>query len=117
MLRRVLDNLVGNAVKYGEGSPVQILLESSAGLLVLAVADQGPGIPDEHKQRVMQKLQVVPLRKGEVRQTGLGLYFCKLVAEAHGGTITVADNSPRGSIFRLSLPHGPGDSGTQEPGA
>ena len=86
LLKRVLENLIGNAVKYGEGSPVELRLESTSDVLSLCVADQGPGIPDEDKMRVMQKLEIVPLRRGNLRQTGLGLYFCKLVAEAHGGT-------------------------------
>ena len=108
-----MDNLVSNAVKYGEGSPVELHLESTSEQLSLSVADQGPGIPDEDKVRVMQKLEIVPLRRGNLRQTGLGLYFCRLVAEAHGGTISVSDNSPCGSIFRLSIPLGSQQLGTE----
>lgn len=115
LLKRVLDNLVSNAVKYGEGSPVELHLESTSEQLSLSVADQGPGIPDEDKVRVMQKLEIVPLRRGNLRQTGLGLYFCRLVAEAHGGTISVSDNSPCGSIFRLSIPLGARVSNRTEP--
>lgn len=104
LLRRVLENLVGNAVKYGEDSSVTVCVEAEEANLKVLVSDLGPGVPEQHKDRIWEKHGIVPLRQAGVRQTGLGLYFCRLVAEAHGGEMRVWDNSPRGAVFCLSLP-------------
>jgi two-component system, sensor histidine kinase and response regulator len=110
LLKRVLENLVGNAVKYGADSQVVLSLEVDEESLRFNVADLGPGIPDAHKETIWEKHGIVPLRKAGVRQTGLGLYFCRLVAEAHGGSIAVSDNVPQGALFTLTLPR---QSGTE----
>lgn len=109
LLTRLLDNLLSNALKYGDGKPVQVSLSRSAAGLVLRVADQGFGIPPEHRARIFEKHGMVPLRKAGVQQTGLGLYFCKLVVAAHGGTIEVEENRPGGSVFVVRLPQLEGD--------
>lgn len=111
LMKRVLENLIGNALKYAPELPVEIVLSGCAEHVALSVRDQGPGVPSEHRERIWEKLGTVPLRKAGLRQFGLGLYFCRLVAEAHGGTIELSDNSPQGSVFTVTLPL---SSGSQE---
>ena len=69
---------------------------------IIRIADQGFGISEELKQRIFDKYEVGKLMPG-VSQLGLGLAFCKMVVEAHGGKISVEDNQPRGSIFTVVL--------------
>lgn len=105
LLRRVLDNLLTNAVKYTPaGRPIRLHLRYEADRMRLEVRDEGPGIPEEHRATIFEKFAVVPLKEQGVSQTGLGLYFCRLVAEAHGGSIRVEPNQPRGTAFILELP-------------
>jgi len=68
-----------------------------------AVLDEGPGIPEEHRDRIFDKFEIVSLRKERVLQVGLGLAFCKLAVEAHGGRISVDANKPRGSVFTVEI--------------
>ncbi len=112
LMKRVLENLVGNAVKYAPDLPIELVVLADSRAASLSVKDQGPGVPPEHRKRIWEKLGTVPLRKAGLRQFGLGLYFCRLVAEAHSGTIELSDNSPRGSVFTITLPLA---SSSQEP--
>jgi two-component system, sensor histidine kinase and response regulator len=66
------------------------------------VADLGPGVNESLRQSIFEKYEIGTLMKG-ASQTGLGLAFCKIVTEAHGGTILVEDNLPRGSVFTIRL--------------
>lgn len=106
-VERMILNLVDNALKY---SPVdsEITIRGRAvpgqSFLRLEVADQGPGIPQEYKTRLFERFVQVAGQKSARRGVGLGLTFCKLVAEAHGGQIWVEDNEGGGSIFMTTLP-------------
>ncbi len=106
MIQRVLINLVDNAIKHG-GSSKQINLSArvEGGMMLLSVADKGPGIPPEYRQKIFEKFQRVsqegrPNSKG----MGLGLAFCRLAVEAHGGRIWVDDAPGGGARFNLMLP-------------
>lgn len=106
LLSRVLDNLMTNAAKFSPpGGKVEITLRADDGVVV-RFADQGPGIPPEHRDKIFDKFGIVELRQQNVPQCGLGLAFCKLAVEAHGGSIEIADNAPRGAVFTLRLPAG-----------
>lgn len=101
----IVDNLVGNALKYGEGSKVSVIVSNDSGTISLAVSDEGPGIPEVDKHKVFERFY----RRGneDVRKTngtGIGLYLVKLLVEQHGGTISVADNIPSGARFTVILP-------------
>ncbi len=111
--RRVLDNLVSNAVKfsptggnitlkvrYADGGPSR---NGSAPHLNLQVIDEGPGIAVEHYETIFDKFKIVATGRRDVKQVGLGLAFCKMVVEAHNGRIFVAANKPRGSVFTVEL--------------
>jgi signal transduction histidine kinase len=71
--------------------------------LRLKVIDEGPGIPEMYRASIFDKFKIVDLKEQDVPQTGLGLAFCKLVVEAHGGKIFVDANRPRGSIFTIEI--------------
>ncbi|HSM58578.1 MAG TPA: ATP-binding protein [Candidatus Sulfomarinibacteraceae bacterium] len=108
---RVLDNLVGNAFKYTEpGGHITVSAEAANGNLLLRVRDDGQGIPDDFKEYIFQKFSQVPADADGSRRkgAGLGLTFCRLVAEAHGGRIWVEDAPGGGSEFKLQLPAGLG---------
>lgn len=106
LLRRVLNNLLQNALTHAAG-PVTVRLTARRdpdGIL-LTVADNGPGIPPEYHELIFRKFETVKLQHApRVRGSGLGLAFCKLVAEAHGGRIWVQSAEGRGSQFHLLLP-------------
>lgn len=105
-LRRFLLNLVENALKYSPaGSRTEIMARPGGAGVCLEVRDQGQGIPEHLHEQVFQKFVRIH-EPGDASRSGsgLGLAFCRLVAEAHGGRIWVEDNHPKGSVFLLELP-------------
>lgn len=104
-LNAVVQNLLENAVKYSpEHEPVEISARRQHGKLILRVSDHGIGIPGEEKGAVFEKFYRVGSEETrKTMGTGLGLYIVKQVVEAHGGRITVGDNSPKGTVFTLEL--------------
>lgn len=114
LLRRMLENLVENAIRHSpRGAAVRAALRTTAnGDLEVRVSDSGSGVPDAAKARVFEKY--VRLEHETMHSAGgnrgLGLTFCRLAAEMHGGTIRVEDNSPQGSVFVVCLPPAPPSS-------
>lgn len=108
LLRRVLGNLIGNAVRHGgDGVRVRLSAESPAdGVVHFTVADDGVGIPPEHHEAIFQKHRSLPAA-GETVSSGLGLTFCRLAVEAHGGRIWVRSDRGAGSEFHIALPRHP----------
>lgn len=106
-LRRVMLNLVDNALKYSpSGCQTRIEAKAGEGGVRLEVRDQGEGIPEPLREQIFGKF--VRLEKGGPGTrtgSGLGLAFCQLVAEAHGGRIWVEENLPRGSVFVVEIPN------------
>ena len=104
---RVVENLVGNAFKYTEqGGRIAVFAQEKNGYLHLRVQDDGEGVPDNYKEYIFKKFGQVPQDDGRPARkgTGLGLTFCRLVAEVHGGEIWVEDAPGGGSDFHLRLP-------------
>jgi len=105
---RTLVNLLSNAVKFTpEGGKVRLSARAVEGgkEVEFAVADTGEGIPPEWIERIFEKFGQVESRKsGRKMSTGLGLTFCKMVVEAHGGRIWVESELGQGSTFRLRVP-------------
>ena len=108
LIGRVLENLVSNAFKYteeGEGA-IRVSAHASDNRIYVSVRDNGEGVLDDYKQHIFGKFAQAPnaanrpARKG----TGLGLAFCRLVVEAHGGQIKVDDAPGGGSDFIFWLP-------------
>lgn len=103
LLRRAIENLVANAIKFSPPrSAVQVIAEQNAGIII-RVSDQGVGIPSEKRQTIWERYESGDI-SATVTSIGLGLSFCKLVVEAHQGRIEITDNSPSGSIFTVYLP-------------
>ena len=113
MFQRVLDNLITNAIKFSpKDSKITIRIEymdsecdkeNSSYSVSIKIADEGYGIPEKYHKDIFEKYKVVALKKDGVPQFGLGLAFCKMVMEAHGGHIHVKANEPKGSIFIVEL--------------
>lgn len=101
----IILNLFENAVKYSpDGSVIITRLKQQENKIVLAISDEGTGIPSEEKQKIFQKFYRIgseEIRK--TKGTGLGLYIVKYLVEKHGGKISVKDNVPKGSIFEVIL--------------
>jgi signal transduction histidine kinase len=106
LVRRVFDNLLGNAVKFTPPGGTIRLSVAAAGLSVRAeVRDSAPVIPEEFHERIFEKFgQVETAGHDRNHATGLGLTFCKLAVEAHGGKIGVESDPGRGNIFWFTLP-------------
>jgi two-component system sensor histidine kinase/response regulator len=107
-MRQVIDNLLSNAVKYSPpGSVIRALVEvdASGQHCSFAVRDQGPGIPDNERDRLFKDFSRLSAKPtGGEKSTGLGLAICRKIVEAHRGTI-VAENLPgHGCEFRVILP-------------
>ena len=106
VVRRVVANLVGNAFRFApRRGEVRIGLEGSDGVVRLTVTDNGPGVEPEYRKVIFEKFGQAPLaRAGKARSTGLGLTFCKLAVEAHGGKIGVDSSHSGGARFWVELP-------------
>jgi signal transduction histidine kinase len=107
LVGRVIDNLLSNAFKYTDaGGSIAVEAERKGHDVWVRIRDDGQGIPPEFHQRIFEKFVQVtesngaPLRKG----TGLGLAFCRLAVEAHGGHIRVESVPGQGSVFVFNLP-------------
>ncbi|MDO5476366.1 MAG: DUF4118 domain-containing protein [Eubacteriales bacterium] len=118
LLLQVLINLLNNAVKYTpEGSTVQVRMQLVETLpdapasmaqghwILMEVADNGPGIPDEDKPHIFELFYTGRHTVGDsYRSMGIGLNLCAQILRAHGGGIDVTDNLPSGALFRFWLP-------------
>ncbi|MEI7643272.1 MAG: ATP-binding protein [Chloroflexales bacterium] len=111
LMERVLTNLITNAIKHtpasGEIRVMARLIHAGHGV-ELCVSDSGQGIPHEAQAHIFERFYQAndsDRRYG----TGLGLYFCRLAVEAHGGSIAVQSATGQGSTFRISLPLNPGE--------
>jgi two-component system, OmpR family, sensor histidine kinase CiaH len=100
LLKLLLSNLLENANKYSpKDKPINISLSVNSSIL-LVVADEGPGIPDEEKKAVFEKFYRIGNEQTRKSQgTGLGLFICKRIVQDHDGEITIKDNQPTGSKF------------------
>jgi signal transduction histidine kinase len=110
VIRRVVTNLVGNAVKFSPtSSQIVLRVQGSDTEAKVSVTDRGPGIAPEFHEKIFEKFgQVEAARQGTKHSSGLGLTFCKFAVEAHGGRIGLESVVGRGSTFWFVLPvHGP----------
>jgi signal transduction histidine kinase len=105
-IARVVQNLVTNAVKLTPpGGDVHVSLQSKDNGLRVEVSDHGPGIAAEHHPKIFEKFgQLDTNVRQSIPSSGLGLYFCKLAVEAHGGRIGVDSEVGQGSTFWFELP-------------
>jgi signal transduction histidine kinase len=112
-LRRVLTNLIGNAIKFTDtGSvtvrilehqnlPVASALNTPESWVTIEVEDTGAGIPLEEQSIIFERFRMGKHKRAD---SGLGLYLSRCIVEAHGGTITVSSEVGKGSLFSVELP-------------
>jgi signal transduction histidine kinase len=106
MLADVLDNLLGNALKFSPpGAGVEVALFAGDGFWIGEVRDDGPGVPPEEQPKLFRKFHHGGARPtaGEA-STGLGLFIVKTLTESMGGRVSFEAREPRGAVFRLELP-------------
>jgi signal transduction histidine kinase len=103
LARRLLENLVGNALRFVDrGGRVELAAWADGGALTLAVRNTGPAVPEAVRASLFQKHAPGELR--QLHNTGLGLYLCRLVAEAHGGHVALAETPGWPVAFEARLP-------------
>jgi len=104
-LSQVLANLIENAIKFSpESGQIKVRIQANGAYSTVSVIDHGPGIPLESRSRVFDRFhQGSPGRKVAGQGVGLGLAICKIIVEAHGGSIWVENNPGGGSIFQFKV--------------
>jgi two-component system sensor histidine kinase KdpD len=102
-LVQVFENLFTNALKYAPDSPIDIVLSQVGNNVVVSFIDHGPGIPKESLPLIFERFYRV---RGEktVTGTGLGLYICKQIIQAHRGKIWAESTPGQGTTFFIELP-------------
>lgn len=104
-LTQALVNILSNAVKFSpEGGAIRITTEQKNKDVLVEIADQGPGIPDNYKAHIFERFKQVESEAQKHKGTGLGLPIAKQVIEAHEGQIGVRDNEGGGTIFWFTIP-------------
>jgi signal transduction histidine kinase len=108
LVTRVLENLLDNAVKYApRGTTIRVVARGDAtGGVTLRVEDRGKGVPEDQRERIFERYARLDRDAMVQSRTsrGLGLAFCKLAVEAHGGRIWVEDHEGGGAVFCASIP-------------
>ncbi len=106
-IRRIVSNLVGNAIEHGEGRPIVVTIDSNASAIAIGVRDWGVGMSQEATQHVFDRFwRADPSRKRTLGGTGLGLAIAREDATVHGGLLEVWSRAGEGTNFRLTLPRG-----------
>ncbi len=105
-ITQVLNNLISNAIKYSPaGGDVRVTAQVNPDEVTLNISDQGPGISREDQKRLFERFfRTENAIKKSIPGTGLGLYLCKSIIEAHNGRIWVVSDGKHGSTFSFSLP-------------
>ena len=114
LIKRVIHNLLSNAISFTPETGGEILFGISRhdGMTRVTVRDNGQGIPAAYHEKIFEKFfQMNSALNGGRHSTGLGLTFCKLAVESHGGQIGVQSEEKRGSLFWFDLP----ENGPQTP--
>jgi signal transduction histidine kinase len=104
-LRQILTNLIGNALKFTpEGGVIKVKVDKVDGDLIIAVTDNGPGIPPEEIPKIFEPYHRLSNIHGRLSGLGVGLAISRMLTELHGGSLMVDSLLGRGSTFRVSLP-------------
>ncbi len=103
-LEQIIDNLVSNAIKYGDRQPVTVCAEDLGGKVLFRVRDHGRGISIDDRERIFGRFERVIGRSEQHSGFGIGLWVVGQIVEAMEGTITVEDAEGGGSVFNVILP-------------
>ncbi len=105
MIRRVVINLLDNAIKYTpSGGRIVLVARCEKDSVLVSVKDNGPGIAKRNQTVIFEKFSRLRRRPGKPKGLGLGLAFCRLVVETHGGKIKIKSEPGKGSTFSFTLP-------------
>jgi signal transduction histidine kinase len=105
LLRRMVRNLLENAVRYGAGSPVDVRLGAAGATLQLDVSDGGPGIAEPERERIFEPFYRIAGASEAAGGVGLGLSLVRQIARHHGGDAQCLPNGAGGCCFRVTLPY------------
>lgn len=115
-IRRILANLLGNAIEHGDGKPIVVVVDSNESAVALTVRDHGVGIAAGDLSRVFDRFwRADPSRQRTIGGTGLGLSISREDAALHNGVLDVWSAPGEGTCFRLTLPRSRGGSFTTSP--
>jgi K+-sensing histidine kinase KdpD len=103
-LDQVFENLISNAIKYASKSPLWITVKMENEYISLEFRDEGPGIPSDSLEKVFWRFYRDPNASKQSRGSGLGLYICKQIIDAHQGKISVESITGKGTVFKILLP-------------
>ena len=104
-MSQVLANLLGNAIKFAPpGSEIKFGVEENTDFTKIKITDQGPGIAPDDQTLVFERFKQSGDQKSKTKGTGLGLAICRMIVEAHGGSIGVESEEGKGSTFWFSVP-------------
>lgn len=110
-IAQVCTNLLTNAIKYGAGKPIELRIWSNGDEAFLSVEDHGIGIPPDQQKRIFGRFERAVSHR-HYGGLGLGLYICRQIVEAHGGTIGLTSTDGNGTTFTVTLPQmRPGTAG------
>lgn len=114
LIKRCLNNLIDNAIRYGQRA--HIAIEDSAEQLILRIRDDGPGIPEDRQEKVFDPFyRLESSRSRETGGSGLGLCIARSIIDAHGGTLTLRNHPDGGLEVSIALPRRPdGDPNTNQ---
>ena len=108
LIVQVIVNLIDNAVKYSEENmPITVSVDRENEFAVIFIADYGIGIAREEKEKVFDMFYTGNCRSSDSRRSlGLGLALCRSIVNTHGGSISISDNTPKGTVVSFTLPIG-----------
>lgn len=101
-LEQVFSNLISNAMKYGDGKPIEVNIKNDKNNAYFIISDKGIGIKQEDQKRIFERFERAASR--EYRGLGVGLYITNEIVKAHNGEITLKSKEGHGSMFTISLP-------------
>lgn len=107
-VRLLITNLVNNAIRHGEGNPIVVRVDFEGDFARLEVEDRGEGIADEHLSQISEPFyRADSARQRNTGGFGLGLYLCRLIAQAHGGELIIESQLGEGTHITVKLPPQP----------
>jgi signal transduction histidine kinase len=113
-VRQILENLVGNAIKFTQEGTVEVSVKLKSDYVVMEVADTGPGIPEDDQAAIFEEYRQTTAAQRARTGAGLGLAITRRLVRMHGGKIELASEVGRGSTFTVSLPvQPPGHEGAR----
>jgi PAS domain S-box-containing protein len=102
-MEQVISNLISNAIKYGDSTPVTVALRKQGSKAVLTVSDHGKGISESDQRRIFERFERA-VSPSEVSGLGLGLFISRQIVESHGGDIYVESEPFKGATFTVKIP-------------